>query len=367
MSAITDAQAMQMAIAEGARGRLSAPPNPWVGCVVVRAGTVVGRGFHLRPGDAHAEVLALTEAGDAAAGATAYVSLEPCAHHGRTPPCADALVTAGVQRVVFALEDPDARVRGAGATALRDAGLEVVAGVEAEAAAESLLPYLHHRMTGRPFVVIKAAASLDGKIAAADRTSQWITGEEARGDGHALRAASQAVVIGSGTALADRPRLTARGGEPGPVAQPLRVLLDATGRVPADGPLFDLGLAPTLVVTTSQAEGSTTRAWKAAGAEVEEVGPGTGGGVDLAATLDLLGRRGVLQALVEGGSTLQGSLVREELADEMVLYTSGVILGDDALPLWTGLAVSSLSGAPRWRLVAVDRIGADLRTVWRRR
>ena len=364
MSAITDAQAMQMAIAEGARGRLSAPPNPWVGCVVVRDGSIIGRGFHVRPGEAHAEVAALAEAGDAAAGATAYVSLEPCVHHGRTPPCTDALVAAGVKRVVFALEDPDARVRGAGAAALRAAGIEVVGGVEAEAAAESLLPYLHHRATGRPFIVIKAAVSLDGKIAAADRTSQWITGEEARSDAHGLRAASQAVVVGSGTALADRPRLTARGPDAGRFAQPLRVLLDATGRVPAEGPLFDMSLAPTLVVTTAQAEGSAVRAWKTAGAEVEEVGAGHGGGVDAAATFELLGRRGLLQALVEGGSTLQGSLMKEGLADEVVLYTSGVVLGDGAVPLWSGLAVPSLAGAPRWRLVTVDRIGDDVRSVW---
>src|SRR5688572_586191 len=245
---------MAQAVALGERGRLTAAPNPWVGCVVVAAdGQVVGRGFHRRAGEPHAEVHALRQAGDRARGATAYVTLEPCAHQGRTPPCAPALVEAGVSRVVVAVLDPDEKVAGRGIEILRAAGIAVDIGVAAEDAARSLAPYLHHRRTGRPQCLLKTATSTDGRTAAADGTSQWITGPEARADAHRLRAESGAVVVGAGTALADRPMLTFRSldfEEGLTPPQPLRVLIDAAGRVPADGPLFDPTLAPTLVITT---------------------------------------------------------------------------------------------------------------------
>src|SRR5690242_13153488 len=206
----SDEAAMAEAVALGERGRLTAAPNPWVGCVVVADGEIVGRGFHRRAGEPHAEVHALREAGDRARGATAFVTLEPCAHQGRTPPCAPAMVEAGVRRVVVAVFDPDERVAGRGVEILRAAGVTVDVGAGAEAAAHSLAPYLHHRRTGRPLCLLKTAASIDGRTAAADGTSQWITGPEARADAHRLRAQSGAVVVGAGTAVADRPTLTWR-------------------------------------------------------------------------------------------------------------------------------------------------------------
>jgi diaminohydroxyphosphoribosylaminopyrimidine deaminase/5-amino-6-(5-phosphoribosylamino)uracil reductase len=208
---LSDDEAMAAAVAEGERGRLTAAPNPWVGCVVVEAGgEIAGRGFHRRAGEPHAEIHALGQAGDRARGGTAYVTLEPCAHHGRTPPCAPALIEAGVSRVVIAVVDPDERVAGRGVDILRSAGVAVDVGVGTDAAACSLAPYLHHHHTGRSLCLVKTAASLDGRTAAADGTSQWITGAEARADAHRLRAESGAVVVGAGTALADRPTRTYR-------------------------------------------------------------------------------------------------------------------------------------------------------------
>jgi diaminohydroxyphosphoribosylaminopyrimidine deaminase/5-amino-6-(5-phosphoribosylamino)uracil reductase len=357
---------MAEAVALGERGRLTAPPNPWVGSVVVGSdGQVVGRGFHCRAGEPHAEVHALREAGERARGATVYVTLEPCAHHGRTPPCAPALVEAGVGRVVVAILDPDERVAGRGIGILRAAGISVHVGAGAAAATRSLAPYLHHRRTGRPLCLLKTAASLDGRTAAADGTSQWITGPEARADAHRLRAESGAVVVGAGTALADQPSLTFRnlafedGLTP---SQPLRVLLDAAGRVPATGPLFDLGVAPTLVLTTSTAAPEARRAWTEAGAEVEEVPQA--GGIDLAVALDLLGRRGILQAMVEGGATIHGAFLRAGLVDRLVVYAGGVVLGSEGLPLFAGPGPGTLAEASRWRLTGVRSLGVDARLDW---
>jgi diaminohydroxyphosphoribosylaminopyrimidine deaminase/5-amino-6-(5-phosphoribosylamino)uracil reductase len=370
---------MAEAVALGERGRLTAAPNPWVGCVIVGAdGEVVGRGFHLRAGEAHAEVHALRESGPRARGGTAYVTLEPCAHQGRTPPCAPALVEAGVSRVVVAVLDPDERVAGRGVDLLLAAGVAVEVGVGAEAAARSLAPYLHHRRTGRPLCLLKTAASLDGRTAAADGTSQWITGPEARADAHRLRAESGAVLVGAGTALADRPSLTFReidfGDGPAP-PQPLRVLLDAAGRVPAAGPLFDPALAPTLVITTTAAGPEARAAWAAAGADVEDIAhaappfPGAPSGpagpaVDLPAALDVLGRRDILLAMVEGGAALHGSFLRAGLADRVVVYTGGVVLGSAARPLFAGPGPGTLTEASRWRLTAVRALGIDARLDW---
>jgi diaminohydroxyphosphoribosylaminopyrimidine deaminase/5-amino-6-(5-phosphoribosylamino)uracil reductase len=378
---VDDEAAMAEAVSLGQRGRLTAAPNPWVGCIILGAsGEVVGRGFHRRPGEPHAEVHALREAGDRARGGTAYVTLEPCAHQGRTPPCAPALVEAGVSRVVVAVLDPDDKVAGRGVEILRDARIAVDVGVGAEAAARSLAPYLHHRRTGRPLCLLKTAASIDGRTAAADGTSQWITGPEARADAHRLRAESGAVVVGAGTALADQPTLTFRNlefEEGLAPAQPLRVLIDAAGRVPATGPLFDPALAPTLVITTPVADPDARRGWKEASAEVEDVAAATtaspfpgavpappGLAVDLKAALEVLGRRGILQAMVEGGATLHGSLLRAGLVDWIVVYTGGVVLGAEGLPLFAGPGPATLAEASRWRLAAVRQVGGDARLDW---
>ncbi len=359
---VDDTAAMKRAVDLGERGRATTAPNPWVGCVLVRDGAIVGEGFHRRAGEPHAEALALESAGGRARGATAYVTLEPCAHAGRTPPCATALVEAGVRRVVAAVLDPDPRVAGRGVDYLRSAGIEVEVGFGAEEAASSLAPYLHQRSTGRAYCVLKAAVTLDGRTAAADGSSQWITQAPARADAHRLRAESQAIVVGAGTALADEPTLTVRGVEPVPATQPLRVLLDARGRVPATGPLFDTALAPTLVATAADACARAVSAWRAAGAEVV-VAPSApdGRGLDLKVILALLGERGVLQALVEGGPILHGALVRAGLADRLVLYVGARTLGEGGRPLLAGPGPCTLAEAQQWELRDVHRLGQDVR------
>ena len=365
--------ARAVALAEGGRG--TASPNPMVGAVLVRGGRVVGEGFHRAAGLAHAEALALAAAGERAAGATCYVTLEPCAHHGRTPPCADALVAAGVARVVAAVADPDPRVGGAGLARLRAAGVAVSVGTGAEAAAEQNAAYLTHRRLGRPRVTLKAAASLDGKVAAPDGTSRWITGPAARADAHRLRAEADAVCVGAGTALADDPRLTVR--LPGWTGrQPLRVLVDAAGRVGATGHLFD-GEAETLVATTPAAPAAAVDAWKAAGAEVlmcEPTGWGGSGGapaappvgrvaVDLDDLVRALGERGVLELLVEGGPRLQASLWAAGLADRLVWYLAPLAMGGKDAPGLLDGGAATLADARRLRLASVDRLGDDLRVV----
>ena len=350
--------ARALELADAVRRRT--PPNPWVGCVIVRDGEIVGEGATEPPGGPHAEVLALRAAGERARGATVYTTLEPCSHHGRTGPCADALLAAAVGRVIVAVEDPDAEVRGTGVDRLRAAGITVDVGMLERDVAHSLAPYLHHRRTGRAFCVLKSATSLDGRVAAADGSSQWITGEEARADSHALRADSQAVVVGAGTALADRPSLTARKVDPPVERQPERVLLDARGRVPAEGPLFETFVTPTLVMTTDVADPAAVDAWRAAGAKVEMV-PAAPGGVDLAAVLALLGRDGVLQALVEGGAAVHGALLAQGLADRLVTYVAGVSLGTDARPSLDWAGPATLADAPRFELVGADVLGGDVR------
>jgi diaminohydroxyphosphoribosylaminopyrimidine deaminase / 5-amino-6-(5-phosphoribosylamino)uracil reductase len=356
--------ARAVALAEGGRG--TASPNPMVGAVLVLDGRVVGEGFHRAPGRPHAEVVALAAAGPLAAGATCYVTLEPCAHHGRTPPCVDALLQAGVARVVAALPDPDPRVDGEGFARLRAAGATVTVGVGAAAAAEQNAAYLTHRRLGRPRVTLKAAASLDGKVAAPDGSSQWITGPAARADAHRLRAEADAVVVGAGTALADDPRLTAR--PPGQVArQPLRVLVDAAGRVGASGHLFDAA-APTLVATTAAAPAAAVEAWRRAGAEVlvcQEAAREDGGrGVDLAGLVGALGRRGVLELLVEGGPRLQAGFWAAGLADRLVWYLAPLVVGGDGAPgLLRDGGAPTLAAARALRIASVERLGEDLRVV----
>lgn len=357
--AVRGDEAMALAVALGHAARRVTAPNPWVGCLVVRDGVVVGEGATRPPGGPHAEVVALRAAADRARGATAYVTLEPCAHHGRTPPCADALLDAGVARVVVGVEDPDPDVAGQGIARLRAHGVDVEVGPGSDEVRRSLGPYLHHRRHGRAFCLVKTAVSLDGRVAAADGSTRWITAGEARADAHGLRADSQAVVVGSGTALADRPALTVR--HAAVDRQPLRVLLDARGRVAADGPLFDPDLAATLVVTTDRAPRRAVEAWVAAGAKVETVAPGVDGGVDPRAVLELLGARGVLQAMVEGGPTLHAALLRAGLVDRIVAYVAPTFLGPDGWPALAGPGPATLARARRWHLAAVARLGDDVR------
>jgi len=359
-----DHELMERARIEARRVRRNTAPNPWVGAVVVDPdGRVVGTGATAPPGGAHAEVAALTEAGDQARGSSVYVTLEPCAHQGRTGACADALVAAGVARVVVGVEDPDPRVAGAGIARLRTAGIDVTVGVDADGVADDLAPYLFQRRTGRAFALLKTAMSLDGRTAAADGSSRWITGPEARADAHRLRAESEAVVVGAGTARQDRPALTARAVEPPAERQPLRVVLDAIGRVEPRGPLFDVGLAPTLVVTTEAASSEAVDGWRSAGAKVAVVGPGPDGqGVDLDAMLRLLAaEHGVLQALVEGGARLHGALIAAGLADRLVAYVAPIVLGARGIPAFGDFSGDSLADSARGLLVDVTRFGPDVR------
>lgn len=352
---------MRRALELAGRGRATVSPNPMVGCVLVSDGAVVGEGFHERAGGPHAEIAALAEAGARAAGATAYVTLEPCTHHGRTPPCVDALVEAGVACVVAAIGDPHPQA-GGGLAALRRAGVETALGVCAEEARAQNEVFLHGLATGRPFVQLKAATSLDGRVAAADGSSQWLTGAETRGLAHDLRAEVDAVVVGSGTVLADDPRLTCRLADGAPAAaQPLRVVLDARARVGQEQRVVADGAAPTLVLVGEDAPPERCAMLRSAGAEVAGV-PRAAGGVGLALVdvLDALWARQVRNILVEGGSALLGSLLRAGLWDRLHLHLAPVLLGETARPLASGFAVPTLSEAPRLQVEAVREVDADV-------
>lgn len=340
---------MRWAIRLGEKGRLSAPPNPWVGCVIVKEGEILGEGYHALPGNPHAEIMALEKAGNLARGATAYVSLEPCAHYGRTGPCTDALIAAGIKQVVIPFLDPDPNVSGKGVAALKEAGIDVVIGVAKEDAYSSLEPYLYHRKTKKPFCILKSAMSIDGKIAAQDGSSKWITGEEARHNVHLLRAESQAILIGATTALIDHPHLTVRGVE---AKQPLRVLLDPNGKVPPEGPLFDPTHAPTLVFTKHVLE------WKKQGIEVAEY-------ISLRNVLFELGKRDILQLLVEGGAHTHSAFIKEGLAQKFVVYIGACVLGVGGKAFLSEVFIPSISEAPRWNLENMSRFGNDVRLDYR--
>ncbi|MFP4132115.1 MAG: bifunctional diaminohydroxyphosphoribosylaminopyrimidine deaminase/5-amino-6-(5-phosphoribosylamino)uracil reductase RibD [Thiohalospira sp.] len=351
-----------------ARGGLwTTDPNPRVGCVLVRSGEVVGEGWHRRAGEAHAEIHALEVAGEAARGATAYVTLEPCAHHGRTPPCAEALARAGVARVVAAMEDPNPQVAGQGLARLAEAGVETASGLLAGPAAELNPGFIRRMRTGRPHVRLKMAASLDGRTALASGESQWITGEAARSDVHRLRARSSAVVTGIGTVLADDPRLTARVEDE--VAQPLRVVLDPHLALPPEAALLAQP-GRTLVVAAAdddgQADDGAEAALVAAGAEIIRL-PAHGGAIRLGPLLDHLGaEEQVNELLVETGATLAGAFVEAGLWDELVLYQAPHLLGDAARGLFRLPEPASMAERTTLRVVERRMFGDDQR-LWIRR
>jgi diaminohydroxyphosphoribosylaminopyrimidine deaminase/5-amino-6-(5-phosphoribosylamino)uracil reductase len=352
-----DAPFMELALRLARKGVGATSPNPAVGAVVVAGGEVVGRGWHRRAGTAHAEVLALDEAGAAARGATLYVTLEPCSHHGRTPPCVEAVLASGVARVVAAMPDPDPRVGGRGIAALAAAGVAVEVGPGGAEAAAMNEAYLLHRRLGRPFVTYKAAISADGGTAAADRTSQWITGPPARRDAHRLRAASDAICVGIGTVLADNPSLAPRGV---PVRRPpLRVVVDSRGRTPPEARVLD-GQAPTLIVVTEAAPPTATAELEAAGAEVLCLGSERGR-IPVPALLRALGARDVTSLLLEGGARLAGSFVAAHAVDRFRFYLAPTLLGEDGIGVLAGWHVATIADAPRLTLESVRRIGEDLR------
>lgn len=356
-TAAGDAAQMARALKLAARGLFGTDPNPRVGCVIVRDGRVLGEGYHERAGGPHAEAVALAAAGDAARGATVYVTLEPCAHHGRTPPCVDALIAAGVGRVVYACRDPNPRVNGGGAARLEAAGIEVRGGV-LEQPARALNPGFISRMErGRPWVRLKLAASLDGRTALADGESRWITGRAARADVQRLRARASAVLTGSGTVLRDDPRLDVR--LPGAWRQPLRVILDAglatetSARVlrpPGEALLFAVpGQDPQRAADL-----------RLAGARVEELPQGPGG-VSLPAVMARLAALEMNEVHVECGATLAGALWSARLVDELVLYVAPVLLGPDARHLLSIGPLASMAERAELEMLDARRVGADLR------
>ncbi|MCW5581584.1 MAG: bifunctional diaminohydroxyphosphoribosylaminopyrimidine deaminase/5-amino-6-(5-phosphoribosylamino)uracil reductase RibD [Luteimonas sp.] len=356
----TDHAMMAHALRLAERGAYTTKPNPMVGCVIARGDEVVGAGWHERKGGPHAEVVALQAAGERAKGATAYVTLEPCAHVGSTGPCAEALVAAGVSRVVAAMRDPFPKVDGAGFAKLRDAGIEVGAGLlEAQARALNV-GFLSRFERGRPWVRVKFGCSLDGRTAMANGDSKWITGEASRADVMRWRARAGAILTGAGTVLADDPSLTVRFGDDTPFVAPLRVVLDPGLATVARGKVRE-GDAPTLYLHAPDAK--PPRELAAARAPV----PVKAGMFDLDAVMALLARREVNEVHVETGATLAGALLKAGLVDELLLYVAPVLLGDTARPLFGGLGLTEMAQRLQLSTVETRRIGDDLRLLLRPR
>ncbi len=349
---------MQRARELAEQGRYTATPNPLVGAVVVRDGAVVGEGWHARAGGAHAEVAALERSGSSARGAELYVTLEPCNHHGKTPPCTDAILRAGIRRVVAGHLDPNPRMRGRSVEILREAGIEV------EVLDDTLFErqneqFLHLMVTGRPFVHVKLATTLDGRIAAAGGESKWITGEAARERAHLLRAEAGAVLVGAGTVRADDPLLTPRGllDEPPSVT---RVVLDPRLSIPRDARLIRTADENPVVVFMSEgASADWADEFRSLGVEVVPA-PMTSGGLDLVFVLEELGRRGIRGVLVEGGGETAGRFVSRGLANKMTLFYAPKVLGERGIPLMGSLRVAGMDEAPEFRVDVVEQVGEDV-------
>ncbi len=345
-------------------------PNPAVGCVLVRGNKVLGRGWTQPGGRPHAETQALDDAAShhgpgAARGATAYVSLEPCSHHGKTPPCTDALSSAGVARIVVACLDPDPRVDGGGVGRLRDAGVTVVEGLFETEARELNAGFFKRIQAGRPLVTLKIATSLDGAIATAAGRSKWITGKKARARGHLLRAKHDAVLVGIGTALADDPMLDCRLPRFARFS-PVRVVVDTNLRLPAESQLVrTANRLPTWVLTGDRPAEDRARALQQAGADVIAISAGNGG-LDLLAGLGAIAGRGVTRLLVEGGGGITTSLLRLDLVDRIVWFRAPILLGGDARPAVAALAIEDIAKAPRFRCIDQRRLGDDLMETYAR-
>lgn len=358
MSSETDRRYMTRALELAQRGLYTTTPNPRVGCVIVRDGEVVGEGWHERAGEPHAEVHALRAAGSRAEGATVYVTLEPCAHHGRTPPCAQTLIAAKVARVVAAMHDPNPLVAGGGMEAIAAAGIATESGV-LEREASALNAGFVSRMTrGRPWVRMKIAASLDGKTALLNGRSQWITGPEARLDGHRWRARACAILTGIGTVRDDDPQLTVR--DVGTPRQPVRIVVDSRLETPSAARVLGAG---TLIAAAVEDSGRS-EALRSIGAEVVVL-PDAAGKVDLHALMRELAQRGMNEVHVEAGFKLNGSLLAAGLVDELVIYLAPRLLGDAARGMFNLPALADLSGARELELTEVTTIGADIRVVAR--
>lgn len=357
---------MEAALALARRGLGRVAPNPAVGCILVRDGTVVGRGWTQPGGRPHAETEALVRAAGAAHGATAYVTLEPCAHHGRTPPCADALVESGIARAVVALDDPDPRVAGRGLARLRGAGIATDVGLMAREAERVNAGFLMRIRAGRPLVTLKLATSLDGRIATSGGESRWITGAAARRAAHLLRASHDAVMVGSGTALADDPALTCR--LPGLEDRaPLRIVVDGRLRLPETATLVRTAAErPTLVLTGPAPDAARRAALERLGVTVEPVPDGPDGHLDLVLAMQRLGARGLTRVLVEGGGTLAAALLAADLADRLVWHRAPLMLGGDGVAAVGPLALGRLAEAHRFARVDLAEAGGDLLEAYER-
>ncbi len=353
---------MALGLAQRGLGRVW--PNPAVGCVIVKDGKVLGRGWTQAGGRPHAETEALAQAGDAK-GATAYVTLEPCAHHGKTPPCANALVDAGITRVVSALDDPDSRVAGQGYKALRDAGIEVTEDVLTDAAAELNQGFLLNRTIGRPMFTLKMAGTIDGRIATASGESRWITGPEARRHVHLMRARHDAVLIGAGTARTDDPLLDVRdlglGGE-----NPVRIILDGGLSLSLTSRLAQTAkYTPLWICHRAGLDKARLKTWEEVGATLIEVAHKQSGELDLSDMAIQLGKRGLTRVLCEGGGLLAASLIASDLVDTLVTFTAGLSIGSEGGAVFGPLQIDALKDAPRYDLVASKTVGRDIMTTWK--
>jgi diaminohydroxyphosphoribosylaminopyrimidine deaminase / 5-amino-6-(5-phosphoribosylamino)uracil reductase len=358
---------MRAALALARRGLGTVWPNPAVGCVLVKDGRVVGRGWTQPGGRPHGETEALAWAGESARGAIAYVSLEPCCHWGKTPPCADALIAAGVGRVVVPIEDPDPRVSGQGIARLREAGIEVVTGVLAAEASEINAGFFQRLREGRPLVTLKLASTLDGRIATHSGESRWITGDLARDRAHLLRATHDAVMVGSNTVLIDDPLLTCR--LPGLGARsPVRIVVDGHLKVPLTARIVaQAGLVPTWFITLRDGDAARREAFRGCGVELIDAPATADHTVDLAAALQMLGQRGLTRLLVEGGAGLAAVLLRAGLVDRLDWFRAPAVIGGDGVAAVAPLAIEALAAAPRFERMAVEALGEDVLETFRRK
>ncbi|KGA98576.1 5-amino-6-(5-phosphoribosylamino)uracil reductase [Alkalihalobacillus alcalophilus ATCC 27647 = CGMCC 1.3604] len=353
---MTDQEYMELAIrlAEKTEGQTS--PNPVVGAVVVKDGQVVGFGAHLKRGEGHAEVLALQMAGEKADGATVYVTLEPCSHYGKTPPCANLLVEKKVKRVVVATVDPNPQVSGTGIARLKEAGIEVTVGICEQEAIQLNEVFFYYILTKQPYVTLKAAMTLDGKIATVTGESKWITSEEARADVHQYRHKHDAILVGIGTVLADNPTLTTRlesGGK-----NPIRIVLDRKLRIPLDSKLVTDGLAPTWVFTNSEAPLEKVKKLESVGVEVYQIG------TDLNHVLRTLGQQEITSLFVEGGSQIHGQFIEKKLVQQVITYFAPKMLAGEMAPTFSGgNGIKSLANHLRLEFVTVKQLGPDIKII----
>jgi diaminohydroxyphosphoribosylaminopyrimidine deaminase / 5-amino-6-(5-phosphoribosylamino)uracil reductase len=357
---------MRAALALARRSLGRTWPNPAVGCVIVKDGVVVARGRTRDGGRPHAEVDALSQAGTAARGATVYVTLEPCSHHGKSPPCADALVAAGVAKVVSALEDPNPQVNGQGHARLRAAGIAVEVGEGAKEAAAINAGFLMRVRQGRPLFHLKTASSLDGRIATASGESKWITGDAARADGQRLRALHDAILVGANTVASDDPELICR--LPGLEGySPIRVVLDSKARMsPGSKLALTANRTPVWLLCTPEAPAPAREALQSKGVEVIEVASNEQGRVEVAAAARELGKRQLMRVLIEGGGEVAAAFLKAELVDRVTAYQAGLMLGADSRSAVAGLGVQKLGFAPRFRLVSIRSLGGDVVETWHR-